>query len=90
MLAIVISIYAKPHYTLQIRIYMWVIGFYCNIKLNMILVCENIVLSISSLQKRGCSGCVFLGRVLKNAAQNCIKPRFLKTGLKDKSPAAFS
>ena len=47
MLAIVISIYAKPHYTLQISIYMWVIGFYCNIKLNMILVCENIVLSIS-------------------------------------------
>ena len=28
---------------------------------------------------RGGSGCVFLGRV----AQNCLKPRFLKTGLKD-------
>ena len=40
-----------------------------------------------ALQKRGCSGCVFLGRVLKNAAQNCIKPRFLKTGLKDKRPS---
>ena len=30
-----------------------------------------------------------MGRVLKNAAQNYIKPRFLKTGLKDKSPAAL-
>ena len=28
-----------------------------------------------------------LGRVLKNAAQNCLKPRFLKTGLKDKRPS---
>ena len=44
MLAIVISIYAKPHYK---YIYVWVIGFYCSTKLNMILVCENIVLSIS-------------------------------------------
>ena len=43
-----------------------------------------------SLQNAGGSGCVFLDRVLKNAAQNCLKPRFLKTGLKDKSPAAFS
>ena len=32
-----------------------------------------------SLQNAGGSGCV-----LKNAAQNCLKPRFLKTGLKDK------
>ena len=39
-----------------------------------------------SLQNAGPSGCVFLGRVFKNAAQNGIKPRFLKTGLKGARP----
>ena len=39
-----------------------------------------------SLQNAGLSGCVFLGRVFKNAAQNSIKPRFLKTGLKGARP----
>ena len=42
------------------------------------------IILLLPLQKTGCSGCVFLGRILKNAAQNCLKPRFLKTGLKDK------
>ena len=41
----------------------------------------------SSLQNVGPSGCVFLGRVFKNAAQNGIKPRFLKTGLKGARPS---
>ena len=40
-----------------------------------------------SLQKTGGLGCVFLGRVLKNAAQKCLKPRFLKTGLKTLRPS---
>ena len=38
------------------------------------------------LQKNGLSGRVFLGRVFKNAAQNGIKPRFSKTGLKGARP----
>ena len=41
----------------------------------------------TALQNAGPSGCVFLGRVFKNAAQNCIKPCFLKTGLKGAKPS---
>ena len=37
-----------------------------------------------TLQNAGPSGSVFLGRVFKNAAQDSIKPRFLKTGLKER------
>ena len=37
---------------------------------------------IQSLQKTG-----GLGRVLKNAAQKCLMPRFLKTGLKTRRPS---
>ena len=40
-----------------------------------------------TLQNAGPSGCVFLGRIFKNAAQNDIKPRFLKTGLKGARPS---
>ena len=43
--------------------------------------------SHSTLQKKGLSGRVFLGCVFKNAAQNGIKPRFLKTGLKGARPS---
>ena len=49
----------------------------------------NIYKHTLTLQKKGLSGRVFLGRVFKNAAQNGIKPRFLKTGLKGARPAAF-
>ena len=35
-----------------------------------------------TLQKTGGLGRVFLGRVSKNAAQKCLMPRFLQTGLK--------
>ena len=37
-----------------------------------------------ALQNAHPSGRVFLGRVFKNAAQNILKPHFLKTGLKEK------
>ena len=40
-----------------------------------------------TLQNAGPCGCVILGRVFKNAAQNGIKPRFLKTGLKGARPS---
>ena len=39
---------------------------------------------IHSLQNAGPSGHVFLGHVFKNAAQDILKPRFLKKGLKEK------
>ena len=38
---------------------------------------------IITLQNAHPSGRVFLGRVFKNAAQNILKPHFLKTGLKE-------
>ena len=48
---------------------------------------SNFADSLRTLQNAGLSGCVFLGRVFKNAAQNGIKPRFLKTGLKGTRPS---
>ena len=46
-----------------------------------------ILFLLVALQKTGGLGRVFLGCVLKNAAQKWLKPRFLKTGLKTLRPS---
>ena len=42
-----------------------------------------------TLQNVGVLGRIFLGHVCKNAAPNRLKPRFLKTRLKEKTRVVF-
>ena len=71
-----------------IKIHMQVNFLLICLKLNKknILLLSYIIIAYS-LQNAGLSGRVFLGRIFKNAAQNDIKPRFLKTGLKGARPS---